>query len=128
MDFGTILLASEKVLSCLAVRGMWWVRMRTEILCIYRSEQSARNSFEVQWMNWILPTDEMQKNAASSHTLKVKLRHGPLMYGCKIINYHEDKNPILKVVIDGFDTGIAPGQFAVFYDGEYCLGSAVIMK
>jgi tRNA U34 2-thiouridine synthase MnmA/TrmU len=32
-----------------------------------------------------------------------------------------------KVKIDKPDRGIAPGQFAVFYAGDYCLGAAVIV-
>jgi tRNA-specific 2-thiouridylase len=31
-----------------------------------------------------------------------------------------------RVRLEEGDRGIAPGQFAVFYEGEVCLGSAVI--
>jgi tRNA U34 2-thiouridine synthase MnmA/TrmU len=31
-----------------------------------------------------------------------------------------------EVTLQNKDQGIAPGQSAVFYDGEYCLGTGVI--
>ena len=33
-----------------------------------------------------------------------------------------------SVVIDSHDQGLAAGQFAVFYDGEECLGCGVILE
>ena len=32
------------------------------------------------------------------------------------------------VRLRGRDKGLAPGQFAAFYDGEVCLGSGVIVE
>jgi tRNA-specific 2-thiouridylase len=34
----------------------------------------------------------------------------------------------LKVKMSDSDSGIAPGQFAVFYDGDVCLGGGVILE
>jgi tRNA-specific 2-thiouridylase len=34
----------------------------------------------------------------------------------------------LRVTLDEPDRGVAPGQFAVFYDGEVCLGSGKILE
>ena len=36
-------------------------------------------------------------------------------------------NGILRVVLDKRDKGIAPGQFAAFYQGSECLGAGVIV-
>jgi len=47
------------------------------------------------------------------------------MYECMIVWLNED---VLKVKLDGSDSGIAPGQFAVFYDDNVCLGGGVILE
>ena len=38
------------------------------------------------------------------------------------------KQDILKVKLSDSDNGIAPGQFAVFYDDNVCLGGGVILE
>ena len=53
----------------------------------------------------------------------MKLRHGEKFYDCKI-KFIE--NNLLRVKLSEKDHGITPGQFAVFYDGEFCLGGGVI--
>jgi tRNA U34 2-thiouridine synthase MnmA/TrmU len=45
------------------------------------------------------------------------------MYPCDIEWLDKDR---IKVTLDGYDTGLASGQFAVFYEGEYCLGGGMI--
>jgi tRNA U34 2-thiouridine synthase MnmA/TrmU len=35
---------------------------------------------------------------------------------------------VLSVKLDRSDNGIAPGQFAVFYDDNVCLGGGVILE
>ena len=57
--------------------------------------------------------------------LKVKLRHGANFYNCNI-NWMNEFT--LAVKIDKPDKGIAPGQFAVFYDDDVCLGGGVILQ
>jgi tRNA-specific 2-thiouridylase len=43
--------------------------------------------------------------------------------GC-VISAVDDKG--LEVRMDEAETGIAPGQYAVLYDGDECLGGGII--
>lgn len=54
-----------------------------------------------------------------------KVRHGPTMYHCHV-SFTNDQQTTMKVKLDGNDQGLASGQYAVFYQGEVCVGSAVI--
>ncbi|MCF7668164.1 MAG: tRNA 2-thiouridine(34) synthase MnmA [Verrucomicrobia bacterium] len=79
-------------------------------------QESARSTFNVGNLNWIsLPPTKTQ--------LQLKVRHGPHLYDCEIQSLDEDK---LSVAMSTHDTGIAPGQYAVFYDADICLGGGVI--
>jgi tRNA-specific 2-thiouridylase len=85
----------------------------------YRSEEMFRNTFEVAALNWVT---EKPKNK----DLSVKIRHGEKHYACRI-SFLKNGNVKVKLV-DEMDKGIAAGQFAVFYEGEYCLGGGVILE
>jgi tRNA (5-methylaminomethyl-2-thiouridylate)-methyltransferase len=109
----------------------------------FRSLETARDTFEVEGLNWIsgkpgeLCRPELvsgpQENTGrsrnevgmTSQKLQVKIRHGAKLYGCGL---RELENGRLEVKLDETDAGIAPGQFAVFYDGEYCLGGGAIVS
>ncbi|MBN1442528.1 MAG: tRNA 2-thiouridine(34) synthase MnmA [Planctomycetes bacterium] len=56
--------------------------------------------------------------------LEVKLRHSEKLYRCRL---EEESGGRLRVELEGSDTGVAPGQFAVFYEGDICLGGARII-
>lgn len=83
----------------------------------YYSEEKSRDTFTVSDFNWILQKTPEKRN------IDVKIRHGEGLYKAKIDFTGPDMG---TVKIDGKDQGIAAGQFAVFYDGEICLGSAII--
>lgn len=85
----------------------------------YHDEEKKRDTFEIAECNWI------SGEKSEKTKLQVKLRHGENSYPCDITWITPDH---AQVKIDGTDQGIAPGQFAVFYDGEYCLGAGVIQR
>ncbi|MGK2848527.1 MAG: tRNA 2-thiouridine(34) synthase MnmA [Minisyncoccota bacterium] len=77
----------------------------------------ARDMFRVSGVNWITGSAPKLANVC------VKLRHGAKTYPCQITFLD---NALLEVKLSAKDIGIAVGQFAVFYDGEYCLGGGTI--
>ncbi|MCO5595745.1 hypothetical protein L7F22_049793 [Adiantum nelumboides] len=90
----------------------------------YFSVEKRRREFEVHAFNWLdgkLPED--------LSGLRCKVRHGPRFYECSL---SFEKKQSLKdtalVRLSDNDQGIAAGQYAAFYRGNVCLGSAVISE
>ncbi|MFA9262582.1 MAG: tRNA 2-thiouridine(34) synthase MnmA [Undibacterium sp.] len=84
----------------------------------HRTEQS-RSNFSVTDLNWF---NEKPEDGAK---VSVKLRHGPKEYRCQV-QWQDEKT--LEVFLESeSDAGIAAGQYAVFYEGEYCLGGGIIV-
>ncbi len=84
----------------------------------YYSEEKERNSFEIHDINWL------SGKPTSLENIEVKLRHGAARHACFV--EFSDNNSALITLRDR-DQGIASGQFAVFYDGDQCLGGGVIV-
>lgn len=103
--------------------GPWYVVAKnTETNEVFVSQQEriadvARNTFVIGGMHWISGV------APEQSELSVKIRHGAKEYPCRIESVGDGK---WRVVLSEKDRGIAPGQFAVLYDGENCLGGGVI--
>ena len=104
--------------------GPWFVVRKDvgkNIIYISRENKAERERYEfyVGKFNWIFGKKPDKNN------LKVKIRHGVKMHDCMVAWLHDD---ILNVKLSDSDAGIAPGQFAVFYDDDVCLGGGVILQ
>jgi tRNA-specific 2-thiouridylase len=105
--------------------GPWYV-VKKDILSnrIYVSrrinmEDKYRDTFKAGNFNWIA------EEKPAKEDLQVKIRHAETIYCCKLEFLNENT---ARVKLEHPDRkGIAPGQFAVFYDGNICLGGGVIL-
>jgi len=102
--------------------GPWYVVKKdlpANIVYVSHSEaylEHARKEFTVGDLHWITgpPTKE---------ELHAKVRHSPRLEPCRVADLGGGR---WQVALAEKDQGIAPGQSAVFYDGEHCLGTGVI--
>jgi tRNA-5-taurinomethyluridine 2-sulfurtransferase len=103
--------------------GPWYVSAKEMDTCTLfvthgeRRQDRARDAFEVADCRWIA-------TPPSGSRLELKLRHGPQRIGCEI----EPSDNGLRVRMDKADPGVAPGQYAIFYEGDCCLGAGVITE
>lgn len=104
--------------------GPWYVVAKNpdanEVFISHAEHQelTRRDAFEAAELNWI------SGSAPAKTNLHVKIRHGARMYPCHIKPLENNR---LQVTLHDNDQGIASGQFAVFYDAQYCLGGGVIV-
>ena len=103
--------------------GPWYVvKKDVEKNRIYLSRDiTERNQlnqkFSVAEFNWI------SGSKPNKSELQVKIRHGEFLNHCQLEFIPENA---ALVTLEKPDQGLAPGQFAVFYDGEICLGGGII--
>ena len=81
-----------------------------------RLSDQSRDVFTVRSLHWIA-------EAPTKRNLLAKIRHGPSLIECETRSLGGNR---LEVRIMAKDAGVAPGQSAIFYDGEVCLGGGVI--
>lgn len=101
--------------------GPWYVVAKdheSNTVFLSRTLDFKENScFMVSNGNWLT-----NKELSNIYPLTVKVRHGPHRSLCTV----EKDADRLHVNLDTYDHGIASGQFAVFYDGNQCLGGGMI--
>ncbi len=83
----------------------------------YYTQDKMRDTFKVRDCNWI-------QSKPTREQLLVKLRHGPAFHEASVV---AQSDGIYEICLASRDQGIAPGQYAVFYDGTQCLGGGVII-
>lgn len=84
----------------------------------WRGVEGSLDAFDVENMNWISSAPSRKRN------FEVKIRHGEARHACHIRALPKGK---WRVTLGHKEAGIAPGQFAVLYNGEECLGGGVIV-
>jgi len=113
-------------------RGPWYVvrkEMDSNVLFVSREYASAdkpRNAFHADAINWIGGAPPPAGAAGEPTPLRVKVRHGAASHEASVSLL--DGGARAHVSLAGRDKGLAPGQFAAFYDGPVCLGSGVISE
>lgn len=91
----------------------------------YYSLDKSRDTFNVAGFNWISGHEPDLENIEG---LRVKVRHGENIYSCSFKFKEIDGERCGEVTINQDDQGLAPGQYAVFYDGPKCLGCGKILE
>lgn len=102
--------------------GPWYVVAKddatNELLVTHRDRLADHNRdrFLVSEPHWVA-------DPPRSDRLELRIRHAPETVGCTVVDRGVGG---LEVVMDEPETGIAPGQYAVLYEGEECLGGGAI--
>jgi len=102
--------------------GPWYVVAkdieRNRVLVAHGDELDPwrRDTFQIPRPHWIA-------EPPSSGRRLVRIRHGERLTPCTVATAAGGG---LEVRLSESDSGIAPGQFAVLYDGEECLGGGAI--
>jgi tRNA-uridine 2-sulfurtransferase len=90
------------------------------VLVVGTREQAFRSQFEVEQLHWIY---EMPNNKFQMSNISVRIRHGGHLVNAKL----QISNDKYLVTLEEEMFGVAPGQAAVFNEGEVVLGGGIIV-
>ena len=90
----------------------------------YAAASLPRDRFATEEIHWVAGAPPAEPGAELQ--LQVKTRHGEACHEGARVTLGGAHGERALVQLAGRDKGLAPGQFAAFYDGEICLGSGVI--
>jgi tRNA (5-methylaminomethyl-2-thiouridylate)-methyltransferase len=90
----------------------------------YSAADKARDQFRTAAINWVAGEPPSARDDGPLH-LHVKVRHGESSHKASVTL---ESGGRAHVVLADRDKGLAPGQFAAFYDGDVCLGGGVITE
>ncbi|MCB9637434.1 MAG: tRNA 2-thiouridine(34) synthase MnmA [Myxococcales bacterium] len=108
--------------------GPWYVvrkDVHENIVYISRNYDAIdrlRACFFVESPNWL---SNFSPPVGEKFACRVKVRHGEQMYQAEVLFETPER---ATVWLDKSDQGLAPGQYAVFYQEDVCLGCAVIAE
>jgi tRNA (5-methylaminomethyl-2-thiouridylate)-methyltransferase len=104
--------------------GPWYVvkknldANRVYVSHAQRHLNHARKQFIIENAHWIAGDPQ-------TLSLQTRLRHTPHLEPCVIRPLGGTR---WEVTLENLDEGVAPGQSAILYDGEICLGGGVIVE
>lgn len=104
--------------------GPWYVVRKDIVMNVvyasksYYADSKIRDYFQCSSFNWIYGRAPKFVDGP----VMCKVRHGPKAYNC-LLECHGQR---ITVRLDEDDQGLAPGQYAVFYQNSICFGSGVI--
>lgn len=113
-------------------RGPWYVVAKDpKKNIVFASNQydeeifaQSRSEFHVEDIHWISGKEQSSKD--EEFRLSLKIRHGPRLVKGSLQTQNGNEG---IVTLDEKDGGLAPGQYAVFYnDNAECLGGGIISE
>jgi tRNA (5-methylaminomethyl-2-thiouridylate)-methyltransferase len=106
--------------------GPWYVSSKdvetNTVFVTHRTDDERRlaTRFIVSRPSWI-------NGPPTEGSYSVKVRHGPQISRCRLAAVAQSAaGDRYEITLDEPDGGLAPGQFAVLYDKDVCLGGAMI--
>jgi tRNA-uridine 2-sulfurtransferase len=115
-----------------AAEAPWYVAAkdtrRNALIVVQEHEHPLLMSrvFEVEAMHWLLPDEAREARfAAGSLECAVKTRYRQGDLECRVESRDADR---LTVTLPWPARAVTPGQYAVFYQGDVCLGGGVIVE